>query len=164
MTCPNNIPGRQCLAGMRNTWLKKTITFPFIFRSMTIVRSLAANGNFSIHYSAGLHVVCHGTVAMQYQYLLPWRFLQAVLKKIPELSPVQASISPLLFPARWLALQSVSQAHTTCSYQPHCFPSHCCSLMIPILKELSSHWLKWRNHTLNDRGALNFHFKNCICC
>lgn len=70
MTCPKNIPGRQCLAGMRNTWLKKNITFPFIFRSMTIVRSLAVNGNFSIHYSAGLHVVCHGTVARQYQYFV----------------------------------------------------------------------------------------------
>lgn len=51
MTCPNNISGRQHLTGKRNTWLRKTITFPSIFRGVTTVRGLAVNGNFSSHYS-----------------------------------------------------------------------------------------------------------------
>lgn len=49
MTCLKNIPLRQHFR-KRNTWLRKTIKFPSIFRTMTTVRGRAVNGNFSNHY------------------------------------------------------------------------------------------------------------------
>lgn len=149
-TCPNNIPGRRCLAGMRNTWLRKTITFLFIFRSVTIVRALAVNSNFSIHYSAGLHVVSHGTVEREYQYLVS---LMLSICSFKENTRTVSCVSQyffysMSFPVRWLALQPVSQVHTTCSYQSHCFLSHCCSLMIPILKQFSKDGTGWKRETM----------------
>lgn len=129
---------------------------------MTVVRSLAVNGNFSIHYSAGLHVVCHGTVARQYQRLVS---LTLSICSFKENTRTVSCANQYFFYV--ISSQVSSFTVSKCS-------SHHLFVPIPLLSksllqpgdthsekaQKRSDWLKQRNRTLNGRGALNFHFKN----
>lgn len=142
---------------MRNTSLRKTITFPSIFRSMTTVRGLVVNGNFSSYYSWHCR---QGNTHTSF----PWHFLSAVSKKNPEVFPVLACVS------------SVISTHVTSITVSQ--PSfHHLFITIPLLSksllqadgthserdQQRSHQLKQRRHILHYKRALGFHFKNCSC-
>lgn len=138
--------------------------FPFIFRSMTIVRGFAVNGNFSIHYSAGVHVVCHGIVARQHQYLVSLMLSICSFKQNTRTVSCASQYFSYVISSQVTTLQSIAE------FTPLIYPNPTVSksLLQPDdtyseRTQQRSHWLTQGNHISNDKGTLSFHFRNYFC-